>query len=289
MPSSSTVSLSRWWPASFFISFVIFLIIGIALSAKWGSTSYDKCKDAYQNHREDFDNDKCVNQDTGLLYGAIVCFIICAASFFTSCVFLIVYCVRRNRSRNTEQQQPFLAPQPYGHPEQGIPFSQYPPSEYPPNTYAGPPAPTPMVPQQYTYDVPLPGAVNEACQHPRNMVFRHGITIVKISPVVVAKFGAHVNTIEAKNMIHVAENSRVPVPKVFAYYTYRPIDHDIGDYGSLYDTYIFMSFIDGQTLDRAWETFDTTSKSRITGQPPNYIGEIRDMGSVEYIGSIDNE
>lgn len=144
---------------------------------------------------------------------------------------------------------------------------------------------------QYTspgFNVLHPDTVREACQHPSNLIFCQGVTIAKVSPEVVVKFGAHVNTVEAKNMIHVTENSSVPIPKVFAYYTYGPIDRDIGDYGSLYDTYIFMSFIDGETLDRAWGTLDATSKSRISGQLANYIQEIRDMNNVDYIGSIDN-
>ena len=46
-----------------------------------------------------------------------------------------------------------------------------------------------------------------------------GVMIVKTSPDVVVKFGAHITTNEAKNMIYVAQNAEsVPVPKVYAYY-----------------------------------------------------------------------
>lgn len=38
------------------------------------------------------------------------------------------------------------------------------------------------------------------------------------------------------------------MPEVFAYYTHGPIDRDPNDFGGLYDTYIFMSFIPGETL-----------------------------------------
>lgn len=40
----------------------------------------------------------------------------------------------------------------------------------------------------------------------------------------------------------------LPVPKIFACYTYGPIRRDIEDYGSLFNIYIFMSFVEGQTL-----------------------------------------
>ncbi|KAJ5563650.1 hypothetical protein N7535_008814, partial [Penicillium sp. DV-2018c] len=153
------------------------------------------------------------------------------------------------------------------------------------------PATGPAMHDQYTspgFDVPHPDAVWEACQTPNNLIFCHGVTVVKLSPEVVVKFGAHVKTIEAKNMIYVAQNSRVPLPRVFAYYTYGPIDRDIGDYGSLYDTYIFMSFIDGKTLHDSWESLDATSKCRVSNQLATYVQEIRDMNSFDYIGSVEN-
>ena len=111
------------------------------------------------------------------------------------------------------------------------------------------------------------------------MVFCHGVTIVKVSPEIVAKFGPDVNIIEAKNMIHIAQNTGVPVPKVFACYMYGPIDRDPDDFGGLYDTYIFMSFIPGETLHAAWDSFSTSIKSHVSRQLASYIKEIRDMGT----------
>ncbi|CAG8948367.1 unnamed protein product [Penicillium salamii] len=149
----------------------------------------------------------------------------------------------------------------------------------------------PLLNVQYSapgFCLPHPGIVNQFCQDQSNLIFCQGVTIVKISPEVVVKFGAHVNIIEAKTMIHVAQNTRVPVPKVFAYYTYGPIDRDVGDYGGLYDTYIFMSFIAGETLHTAWDSFGVSAKSHISRQIASYIQEIRDIGNVGYIGSIDH-
>ena len=149
----------------------------------------------------------------------------------------------------------------------------------------------PLLNVQYSepgFGLPHPDIVNQFCRDQRNLIFCQGVIIVKISPEVVVKFGAHVNIIEAKTMIHVAQNTRVPVPKVFAYYTYGPIDRDAGDYGGLYDAYIFMSFIAGETLYTAWDSFDVSTKSRISRQLANYIEEIRNIGNVDYIGSIDH-
>ncbi|RDH33538.1 hypothetical protein BDQ94DRAFT_159337 [Aspergillus welwitschiae] len=59
-------------------------------------------------------------------------------------------------------------------------------------------------------------------------------------------FGSHVTLNEAKSMMFVDQNTEtVPVPKIYAYYSHCPIDRDIGDYGSLYDKYIFMSYLKG--------------------------------------------
>jgi len=39
-------------------------------------------------------------------------------------------------------------------------------------------------------------------------------------------------------------------PPNICLYTYGPIERDIDDYGSSFDTYIFMDFVEGQDLDR---------------------------------------
>jgi hypothetical protein len=52
----------------------------------------------------------------------------------------------------------------------------------------------------------------------------HDVSIVKISPGVVVKFGTHIDFIETKNMIYVAENTEIPVPRVFAFSYHGPVD-----------------------------------------------------------------
>jgi hypothetical protein len=42
-----------------------------------------------------------------------------------------------------------------------------------------------------------------------------------------------------------------------------PLDRDIDDYGSLFDTYIFMSLVEGQTLDLAWDSYDELTKTHV--------------------------
>lgn len=74
-----------------------------------------------------------------------------------------------------------------------------------------------------------PETVDEFCQDRSNLVFNYGVSIVKILPEVVVKIGSHVNFLDAKNMIYIAQNTGIPVPEVFTCYTYGPIDRDPDD------------------------------------------------------------
>ncbi|KNG88824.1 hypothetical protein ANOM_002478 [Aspergillus nomiae NRRL 13137] len=95
---------------------------------------------------------------------------------------------------------------------------------------------------------PDPDSVNEKVTPSNTIMNWGGVKIAKIFPDIVVKFGSHVTFTEAQNMIFVKQNTEtMPVPKIFACYTYGPIQRDIGDYGSLFDTYIFMSYVEGQS------------------------------------------
>ncbi|GAQ39457.1 uncharacterized protein AtWU_07745 [Aspergillus tubingensis] len=99
--------------------------------------------------------------------------------------------------------------------------------------------------------------------NPSNTIFSWGgVQIVKISPEVAVKFGSHVT-------LHEAEN------------------RDVDDYGSLYDNYIFMSYVEGQRLDKAWDTYNSVTKGRIAGQLKGYLDGLRQVEHRNYIGSVD--
>ncbi|KAB8225469.1 kinase-like protein [Aspergillus novoparasiticus] len=126
------------------------------------------------------------------------------------------------------------------------------------------------------FSVPSPETVWEKVNKSNTIFHWGGVRIAKISPEIVVKFGSHVTLNEAKSMAFVGENTKaMPVPKVFACYTYGPIHRDILDYGSLFDTYIFMGFVEGYSLDKAWETYDEATKNRVTNQlNGDYIGSV---------------
>lgn len=139
------------------------------------------------------------------------------------------------------------------------------------------------------FTVPSPDGVNEMVSSD-NIIFNWGgVKIARISPEIVVKFGSHVTLSEAKNMMFVEQNTEtLLVPKIFACYSYGPIDRDIEDYGSLFDTYIFMSFVEGQSLDKTWESYDKDTKAHVTNQLEEYLHELRKISSGNYIGSVDS-
>ncbi|OJD15262.1 hypothetical protein AJ78_04484 [Emergomyces pasteurianus Ep9510] len=139
-----------------------------------------------------------------------------------------------------------------------------------------------------TFSLPHPDSVNEKVKTGEVIFNWGGVKIARISPDVVVKFGPHVTVTEAKSMIFVGQNARtVPVPEVFACYSYGPIDRDVDDYGSLFDTYIFMSFVEGQTLDTVWGSYDEATKHHVADQLKECLHDLRNISGGTYIGSID--
>ncbi|CAE7208000.1 hypothetical protein PTNB85_09316 [Pyrenophora teres f. teres] len=72
-----------------------------------------------------------------------------------------------------------------------------------------------------------------------------------MSPSMLVEYGTHASLIEAKNMLYVAERTSIPVSRLFAAYAYGPLDRDVDNFRSVYDTYIFMEFIEGEDLGKS--------------------------------------
>jgi hypothetical protein len=114
---------------------------------------------------------------------------------------------------------------------------------------------------------------------------------MEISPEIV-KFGAHLNITEAKTMIHVTQNTGVlipefPVPKVSL--IIRTVQLTV----MLAITEAFMiptlSWVSLPVKHSTQlGTLGVSAKSHISRQLASYIQEIRDMGNVSYIDSIDH-
>jgi hypothetical protein len=114
-----------------------------------------------------------------------------------------------------------------------------------------------------------------------------GTQLAKMSPSMLVKYGTSASLIEAKNMIYVAENTSIPVPKVFAAYAYGPLDRDVDDFGSVYDTYIFMELIEGEDLGKSWGKHTSIEKQTMSADLKKYMTELRSLPVPGYIGSVD--
>lgn len=137
------------------------------------------------------------------------------------------------------------------------------------------------------FTVPHPDLIARLCEVDHDVFSSESCMVVKISPNVVVKFGPFIDTVEARTMMHIAKETHIPVPTVFACYTYGPTNRDIRHYGSRYDTYICMSFVEGKTLEAAWGSCDAVTKQDITRQLGGFTRQLRELGEGDYIGSID--
>ena len=111
--------------------------------------------------------------------------------------------------------------------------------------------------------------------------------LARISPTMCVKYGTHASLIEAKNMLYVGENTSIPVPKLFAAYAYGPIDRGVGDFGSVYDTSIFMEYIEGEGLGKSWDKHTASEKQTIMTDLKAHFEEICALQSPGCIGSAD--
>lgn len=114
------------------------------------------------------------------------------------------------------------------------------------------------------------------------------VKVIKLSPSLVVKCGTGVTEAEAKALLLISEKApNVPVPKVLAYYTYGPVDKRLhGIRRPVFETFIFMSYVEGERLKVAWEAYDTTAKRRVADQLKTYLCDLRGITGGKYIGSV---
>lgn len=87
---------SKWWPISFFITAIIFFIIGGGLAGAWSASSYSDCLDSDYSYYSSYSSCSTLS-NKGEFYGAIACFVIGGICKLTAWILLIVWCVKRSR------------------------------------------------------------------------------------------------------------------------------------------------------------------------------------------------
>jgi hypothetical protein len=126
------------------------------------------------------------------------------------------------------------------------------------------------------YDGPYPDLVS----HPAGQIVSTGgsTRFVRISDSLAIKFGPHVRVTEAESLIFLEnEAPGIPAPRLHACYTMGPFDRDPADFGSIYDTYIVMTFIEGKSLDQAWSSLGDNCRISMAAQLRDYMEELRSV------------
>lgn len=88
--------ISKWWPISFFIVFIVFIIIGGGLIGAWVSSSSTYSYSYYSSYSY-YGN----SANDGLFYGGVACFAIAGICKLVAWILLIVFCVQGRRSQTT--------------------------------------------------------------------------------------------------------------------------------------------------------------------------------------------
>jgi hypothetical protein len=119
-----------------------------------------------------------------------------------------------------------------------------------------------------------------------------GSDVYKISPTIAVKHGTRVQFREAQNMLFVEQNTTIPVPKVYAVYSFQ-IPEKLypegyaGTKNHIDRTYIFMDFVTGATVEDSWDKWDEATIINVKDELKDYIGQLRGIPGGDYIGSLD--
>ncbi|TVY81813.1 hypothetical protein LSUE1_G002994 [Lachnellula suecica] len=128
-----------------------------------------------------------------------------------------------------------------------------------------------------------------ASRMPQERVFvRGGVKIVKVAPTLVMKYGDSVQISEARTLEFVRQHTSIPVPRVYAAYTYGPFEERDEEWNSKYDTYIFLDFVEGQTLEKEWGNLGEEEKLGVMHDLRGYLEQLRAVPGGSYIGSLDD-
>lgn len=100
--------------------------------------------------------------------------------------------------------------------------------------------------------------------------------VYKVNPTTVVKTGRIVRMSEAEAMRFVLQNTTVPVPQVHEAYRDPDTEHVV----------IVMDFVEGQSLDEAWETYSNTERESVVDQLKDYMSQLRACKG-QYIGCVD--
>ncbi|KAI3334177.1 kinase-like domain-containing protein [Ustulina deusta] len=142
------------------------------------------------------------------------------------------------------------------------------------------PVPLPYFAPAHTLPAPLP-TLEEVLSSTRFLApplhpyATKRMNIVRVSKYFVAKYGEDVTSIEGENMLFVKQHTTIPVPQVYAIYTFGE--------GK---TMLITEFIRGSTLEKCMIRMSPEHLDPIMEQLRAQIDELRRIPAPDYYGSI---
>ncbi|KAH8161580.1 hypothetical protein CIB48_g6667 [Xylaria polymorpha] len=129
------------------------------------------------------------------------------------------------------------------------------------------PAPLPTLDQVLSSDNYLVSPVSN--------LYGKNIIVVRIGEHFVAKYGKSVRSIEGENMLFVRQHTAIPVPPVYAIYTF-----------SEKRTMIIMGFINGTSLGNCLGKMSSQQLKTVRKQLKHQVNELRQIPAPGYYGSL---
>jgi hypothetical protein len=109
---------------------------------------------------------------------------------------------------------------------------------------------------------------------PKDLTIKH-LRVVRVGEHFVAKYGKAVKSIEGENMLLVKQRTTIPVPQIYAIYTFGEGE-----------TMLIMEFIAGTSLDRCMTTMEPRRLDPVRERLRAYVNELRQIPAPNYYGSI---
>ena len=100
--------------------------------------------------------------------------------------------------------------------------------------------------------------------------------VYKIDPKTIVKTGDIVRMAEAETMKFVRANTLIPVPEIYNAYQDESTGYVV----------ILMEFVEGESLDTAWEKYTSAEKDSVVLELRGYMDQLRQFKG-SFIGSID--
>lgn len=104
-------------------------------------------------------------------------------------------------------------------------------------------------------------------------------TVVMLGGDVAVKFGQTVTLLEAENLRFLSENSKIPVPRVFA----TMVEPET------YSKFIVMEYFDAERLNLIWPSVTGLERLQVADRLKAVLEDLRNLDPPSYFGSLNRQ